>query len=110
MLIVVIMGRWSDDGACRVVHDVRLYNVFDSVLISGEDVYCNVAPGTPVSVSVFSGMWSELLMTSAISVCVCGVLHAVLYVRVSCFVVWVCAVSRRYINGCNSVVNMLICL
>ena len=40
---------------------------------------------------------------------VCDVLYAVLYVRVSCFVVHGCAVSRRYINGCNcymfSVVN-----
>ena len=32
---------------------------------------------------------------------VCDVLHAVLYVRVSCFVVRGCAVSRRYINVCN---------
>ena len=41
---------------------------------------------------------------------VCDVLCAVLYVRVSCFVVRGCAVSRRYINVCNSdvfsVVNM----
>ena len=41
---------------------------------------------------------------------VCDVLYAVLYVRVSCFVVRGCAVSRRYINVCNcdlfSVVNM----
>ena len=29
---------------------------------------------------------------------VCDVLYAVLYVRVSCFVVRECAVSRRYIN------------
>ena len=29
------------------------------------------------------------------------VLYAVLYVRVSCFVVPGCAVSRRYIYGCN---------
>ena len=29
------------------------------------------------------------------------VLYAVLYVRVSCFVVRRCAVSRRYINVCN---------
>ena len=34
---------------------------------------------------------------------VCGVLYAVLYVRVSCFVVRVCAISRRYINVCNCV-------
>ena len=29
---------------------------------------------------------------------VCNVLYAVLYVRVSCFVVHGCAVSRKYIN------------
>ena len=32
---------------------------------------------------------------------VCDVLYAVLYVRVSCFVVIGCAVSKRYINVCN---------
>ena len=32
---------------------------------------------------------------------VCDVLHAVLYVRVSCFVVRGCAVSRMYIHVCN---------
>ena len=41
---------------------------------------------------------------------VCDVLYAVFYVRVSCFVVRGCAVSRRYINVCNcdmfSVVNV----
>ena len=41
---------------------------------------------------------------------VCDVLYAVLYIRVSCFVVRGCAVSRRYINVCNcdmfSVVNV----
>ena len=41
---------------------------------------------------------------------VCDVLYAVVYVRVSCFVVRGCAVSRRYINVCNcdmfSVVNV----
>ena len=40
----------------------------------------------------------------------CDVLYAVLYVRVSCFVVRGCAVSRRYIHVCNcdmfSVVNV----
>ena len=43
---------------------------------------------------------------------VCVVLYAVLYVRVRCFVVRGCAVSRRYINVCNcymfSVVNVYI--
>ena len=41
---------------------------------------------------------------------VCDVLYAVLYVRVRCFVVCGCAVSRRYKNVCNcdmfSVVNV----
>ena len=41
---------------------------------------------------------------------VCDVLYAVLYFRVSCFVVRGCAVLRRYINVCNcdmfSVVNV----
>ena len=41
---------------------------------------------------------------------VCDVLYAVLYARVSCFVVRGCAVLRRYINifNCNvcSVVNV----
>ena len=41
---------------------------------------------------------------------VCDVLYAVVYVRVNCFVVRGCAVSKRYINVCNSdvvsIVNM----
>ena len=38
--------------------------MLDTVVISGDDVCCSVAFGTLVCVSV---MWSELLMTSAIS-------------------------------------------
>ena len=37
------------------------------VEISGENVSCSVVFGTLVGVSVFSVMWSELLMASAIS-------------------------------------------
>ena len=37
-----------------------------TVVISGEDVCCSLAFGTLVGVLVFSVMWSELLMTSAI--------------------------------------------
>ena len=33
---------------------------------------------------------------------VCDVLNAVLYVLVNCFIVRGCAVSRRYINACDS--------
>ena len=95
--------------------------MLDTVVMAGDDVCCSVVFGTLVG--VFSVMWSELLMTSVIScplwssvyechkngVCVHisgedgvwyirDVLYAVVYVRVSCFVVRGCAVSRRYIN------------
>ena len=56
MLIVVMMRKWSDDS--------RLYSVLDSMVISGEDVCCSVLFG--LLVGVFSVMWSELLMISAI--------------------------------------------
>ena len=49
-----------------VVHDVRLYSVLDTVVISGKDGCCIVVFGTLVGAFVFSVMWSELLMTSAI--------------------------------------------
>ena len=54
MLIVVMMGMWSDDSACCVVHDVRLYGVLDTVVISGEYVCCSVVFG--ILVGVFSGL------------------------------------------------------
>ena len=41
--------------------------MLDPVLISGGDVCSSVMLGTLVGVFVFSVMWSELLMTSAIS-------------------------------------------
>ena len=41
--------------------------MLDTVVISSEDLCCGVMFGTLVDVSVFSVMWSELLMTSAIS-------------------------------------------
>ena len=41
--------------------------MLDTVVISGEYVCCSVVLGTVVGVCVFSGMWSELLMKSAIS-------------------------------------------
>ena len=37
------------------------------MVISGDDVCCSVVFGTLVGVFVFSVIWSELLMTSAIS-------------------------------------------
>ena len=45
-----------------MVHDVRLYSVLDTVVISGEYVCCSVVFGTLVGGFVFSVMWSELLM------------------------------------------------
>ena len=41
------------------------------MVISGEDVCCTVVFGSLVGVSVFSVMWSEFLMTSAISCPLC---------------------------------------
>ena len=41
--------------------------MLDTVVVSGEDICCSVVFGTLVGVSVFSGVWSELLMTSAVS-------------------------------------------
>ena len=41
--------------------------MLDIVVISGDDVCCNVLLGTLVGRFVFSVMWSDLLMTSAIS-------------------------------------------
>ena len=41
--------------------------MLDTVVMSGDDVCCRVVFGTLVGVFVFSVMWSELLMTSAIS-------------------------------------------
>ena len=43
--------------------------MLDTVVMSGDDVCCSVVFGTLVG--VFGVMWSELLMTSAIS-CPCG--------------------------------------
>ena len=60
------MGKWSDDSACILVHDVRLYSVLDTMVIFGEDVCCSVVFGILVGVFVFSVMWSVLLITSAI--------------------------------------------
>ena len=41
--------------------------MLDTVVKSGEDVCCSVVFGTLVGEFVFSVMWSEELMTSAIS-------------------------------------------
>ena len=41
--------------------------MLDTVVMSGDDACCSVVFGTLVGVFMFSVMWSELLMTSAIS-------------------------------------------
>ena len=42
VLIVVIMGRWSEFSACIVCHVVRLYSVVEIVVMSGEVACCSV--------------------------------------------------------------------
>ena len=46
---------------------VRLYNVLEIVVMSGEVACCSVVCGTLVGVSVFSIMCSKLLIMSEIS-------------------------------------------
>ena len=46
---------------------VELSTMSDTVVISGEYVSCSAVFSTLVGVSVFSVIWSELLMTSVIS-------------------------------------------
>ena len=59
------------------VHNVWLYSVLDTVVISGYDVCCRVVFGTLVG--VFSSvMWSKLLMTPAIS---CPLWSSVFFLR-----------------------------
>ena len=56
--------------------------MLDTVVMYGDDVCCSVVFGTLVGVFVFSVMWSELLMTSAIS---CPLWSSVYeYQRVEC--------------------------
>ena len=47
-----MMGKRSDDSACGVVHNVPLYIVLDTVVISSEYVCCNVVFSTLVGVCV----------------------------------------------------------
>ena len=54
MIVRVELSTMSDCIVC-----------LNTVVMSGEDVCCSVVFGTLVG--VFSVMWSELLMTSAIS-------------------------------------------
>ena len=42
VLIVVIMGKWSEFSACVVWQGVRLYGVVEIVVMSGEVTCCSV--------------------------------------------------------------------
>ena len=52
VLIVVIMGRWSEFSACIVCQVVRLYSVVEIVVMSGEVACCSIVCGTLVCVAV----------------------------------------------------------
>ena len=67
VLIVVIIGRWSEFSVCIVCRIVRLDSVVEIVVISGEVAGCSVVCGTLVGVSVFSVMCFKLLIMSDIS-------------------------------------------
>ena len=56
MIVRVELSTMSDCIVC-----------WDTVVISGEYAWCSVASSTLAGVSVFSVMWSELPMASAIS-------------------------------------------
>ena len=56
--------------------------MLDTVVIFGDDVCCSVVFSTLVGVFVFNVMWSELLMTSAISCPRCSSVYE--YQRVEC--------------------------
>ena len=61
--------------------------MLDTVVISGDDVCCSVMFGILVGVSVFSVMWSELLMTSTIRV-VCAFTSSPVKTKCGMFVMY----------------------
>ena len=62
MSYVVMMGMWSDDSACWVAQDIRLYSVLDTAVISGE---------------IYVVMWCLALRL----VCLCLVLYCLSFWR-----------------------------
>ena len=87
MLIGVMMAKWSDDSACWVVHDVMLYSVLDTVVISDFDVCCSV---------VFGRLWSicEVVVVPYVDAVV-----TVTKMRVLLFVLHVCMLRECEIDG-----------
>ena len=53
VLIVVIMGRWSEFSACIVCQVVWLYSVVEIVVMSGEVACCSVVCGTLIFRAIF---------------------------------------------------------
>ena len=66
VVMVVMMGRWSDLRACLVVHVVLQNSDAEIVVMSGDDGCCNAVLGSLVGVLVLSVMWSEFAMISEI--------------------------------------------
>ena len=50
VLIVVIMGRWSEFRACIVCQVVRLYSIVEIVVMAGEVACCGIVCGSLVGV------------------------------------------------------------
>ena len=108
-----MISKWSDDNACWVVDNVRLYSVLATVVISGEDVWC-LANWLVCLSLVLCGIhrWHLLLVVLCGHQCTSAIKWSVrLHLRWGLSVVWLwCAVSRRYIDMCYcnmfSVVNV----
>ena len=72
--------------------------MLDTVVMSGDDVCCSVVFGTLVGVFVFSVMWSELLMTSAISCPLWSSVYECQRVECAFGAVW-CSTSSSYVSS-----------
>ena len=62
------MGRWSELSACIVIQSVFLCSVFVMVVMSGEVGCWFRCGGMRVGVFVFSVIWLEFAIISAISI------------------------------------------
>ena len=62
------MGRWSELSACIVVQSVFLCSVFVMVVMSGEVGCWFKCGGMLVGVFVFTVIWLEFAIISAISI------------------------------------------
>ena len=65
--IVVSIGRWSDDRAWMVCHVVWRIRFAGTAVMSGDVCCWFLFEGILVGVSVFSVVWFEFEMISAIS-------------------------------------------